>query len=140
MGFAIPVDAVNRIVPQLIQHGRLIRPGIGIVPFRDQRTRQFQLTGLLVREVQPNSPASEIGIRPTQMVEYSRGFRTFLRIQYGDLIVAGNGEPIEDLDAWFSFLEKHKAGDQVTLTLIRDLRTPDQQKIDVEIKLAPSDE
>jgi S1-C subfamily serine protease len=140
VGFAIPVDTVNRIVPELIRHGRIIRPEIGIVPFRDQMTRQLQLTGVLVREVQPGSPAAAVDLQPTQTVEYVRGFRVHYRIRYGDLIVAGDGEPIEDLDDWYSFLEKHGVGDRVTLTIIRDLRTPQQRKMDVQLTLVGPEE
>jgi S1-C subfamily serine protease len=140
VGFAIPVDTVNRIVPQLIRHGRIIRPDIGIIPFRDQMARQLDLAGVLVRDVYPDSPATQVGIQPTQVVEVSRGFRVYQRIRLGDLIVAGNGEPIEDLDDWFSFLEKHQIGDRVTLTIVRELKTPQERKLDVEVTLvAPQD-
>ena len=136
VGFAIPVDTVNRIVPQLIRHGRIIRPEIGIIPVsRSDDASAMQLTGVLVREIQAGSPAAEAGMQPTQTVEYTRGFRVHYRIRYGDLIVAGDGEPIEDLDDWFSFLEKHSVGDRVTLTVIRDLRTPQQVKMDIELTL-----
>jgi S1-C subfamily serine protease len=140
VGFAIPVDTVNRIVPQLIQHGRIIRPEIGIVPFGDSMTRQLGLKGVLIREIHPGSPAAKVGMQPTELVEYTGRFRVYRRIRYGDLIVAGDGEPIEDLDNWFSLMEKHSVGDRVTLTIIRDLRTSDQEKLDVEVVLGgPAD-
>jgi S1-C subfamily serine protease len=140
VGFAIPVDTVNRIVPQLIKHGRVIRPEVGLIPFRDQMTRQLGLTGVLVREVHAGSSAAAARIQPTRMMEYSRGFRLYRRFSYGDLIVAADGEAIEDLDDWFSFLEKHQVGDSVTLTLVRDLETPQQQKLDVTLTLAGPEE
>jgi S1-C subfamily serine protease len=140
VGFAIPVDTVNRIVPQLIKHGRVIRPEVGLIPFRDQMTRQLGLTGVLVREVDAGSPAATAGIQPTRMVEYTRGFRLYRRFSYGDLIVAAEGGAIEDLDDWFSFLEKHQVGERVTLTIVRDLETPQQQKLDVTLTLAGPEE
>jgi S1-C subfamily serine protease len=135
VGFAIPVDTVNRIVPELIQHGRIIRPDIGITPFQDQMTRQLNLEGVLVREVETGSPADQAGIQPTQMVEYTTGFRRIRRIQYGDLIVAADGAQLKSLDDWFSFLEQHQVGDRVTLTIVRSLGTPEQSKLELELGL-----
>lgn len=135
VGFAIPVDTVNRIVPELIRHGRIIRPGIGIEPFQDQMTRQLDLPGVLIKDVDVGSPADKAGMRPTRMVEYTTGFQRFRRIQYGDLIVEADGEAVENLDDWFSFLEKHKVGDRVTLTVIRDYGTREQEKVALELPL-----
>ncbi len=98
-------------------------------------TRQLHLTGVLVREIHAGSPAAAAGMQPTQTVEYAHRFRVDYGIRYGDLIVAGDGEPIDDLDNWFSFLEKHAVGDRVKLTVIRDLRAPQEQKLDIEITL-----
>lgn len=140
IGFAIPVDTVNRIVPELIRHGRIIRPETGIVPFRDRMTRQLDLEGVLVRDVYQGTPADLKGIRPTQTIQYLAGFRKHVRIRYGDLIVAGNGAPIKNLDDWFSFLEKQQVGNEITLTLIRDLATPEERREDVQLELiAPLD-
>jgi S1-C subfamily serine protease len=136
IGFAIPVDTVNRIVPQLIKHGRIIRPEIGMIPFRDHMARQLRRSGVLVRDVYPDSPSSVAGLQPTRMVEISRGYLVSRRVQFGDLIIAADGEPIENLDDWYSFLEKHNVGDQVTLTVIRDLTTAQQTQLDLPITLA----
>jgi S1-C subfamily serine protease len=140
VGFAIPVDTVNRIVPQLIQHGRIIRPDIGMVPFNDQTTRRLGLTGVLVREIHPNSPAAQARMQGTKIVQFARGLRVVRGFRLGDLIVAADGDPIEDLDDWFSLMERHSIGDRITLTIIRDLQTPQQDQLDVEVTLGePSD-
>jgi S1-C subfamily serine protease len=136
IGFAIPVDTVNRIVPQLIKHGRIIRPEIGMIPFRDQMARQLRRTGVLVRDIYPDSPASAAGLQPTQMVELSRGFVSSRRVRFGDLIVAADGEKIENLDHWYSFLERHNVGDRIKLKVIRDLSTPQQHELEIPITLA----
>jgi S1-C subfamily serine protease len=137
VGFAIPVDIVNRTVPELIRHGRIVRPDVGIVPFHDQLTRQFELDGVLVRDVYVDSPAAKAGIEPTKAEQFTKGFRVLYRIRLGDLIVAANGQPIKDLDAWFTFLEQHQVGDRVTLRVVRGLRTSRERQLDVEVVLAP---
>lgn len=135
VGFAIPVDTVNRIVPALIRDGRILRPTIGIAPFGDQMIRQFDLTGVLVKDVEPNSPAMLVGIQPTQAIGYQSGMRVRYRFRYGDLIVAANETPIRDLNDWFTFLESQSVGDEVTLTIIRGLRTPKERKQEVKVVL-----
>lgn len=136
VGFAIPVDTVNRVVPELIRHGKLIRPDIGIIPFQDQRTRELQLEGVLVRDVYPRSVAEQAGLRGTLVEKVSRGLIVNYRVRYGDLIVAADGEPITSLDDWYSFLERHRTGEQVALTVVRDLRTPEQRKEEITVTLA----
>ena len=138
VGFAIPVDTVNRIVPQLIRHGRIIRPDIGMVPFGDRLTQQFGLTGVLVREVYPDSPAAEAGLKPTQTVGLRQGSRLKLRFSFGDLVVAVDGESVQSLDHWFSILEKHRAGDEVELTVVRNPRTGGQRQLQVKVRLEES--
>lgn len=135
VGFAIPVDTVNRIVPELIRHGRIMRPSIGVAPFRDQMTRQLDLNGVLVREVAADSPAMKVGIQPTQFIGYQRGLRVSYRVRYGDLIVAVNDTTIRDLNDWFTFLENQRVGDEVTLTVVRDLRTSKERKEQIKVKL-----
>jgi S1-C subfamily serine protease len=136
VGFAIPVDTVNRVVPELIRHGKLIRPDIGIIPFQDQRTRELQLEGVLVRDVYPRSVAEQAGLRGTLVEKVSRGLIVNYRVRYGDLIVAADGEPITSLDDWYSFLERHRTGEKVALTVVRDLRTPEQRKEEISVTLA----
>ncbi len=135
VGFAIPVDTVNRVIPELIRHGRLIRPDIGIGPFLDQKTRELNLVGVLVRDVHEGTPAAEAGLQDTKFEAIPPGYFT---VRYGDLIVAANGEAIDDLDDWYSFLERHKVGDQVTLSIVRDLMSNQQRKLDVPVRLAES--
>lgn len=139
IGFAIPVDTVNRVVPQLIQHGRLMRPTIGIVPFSDQMTRQLGLQGVLIREIERGSPAETAELQPTQILQYQRGFTRVIRRHFGDLIIQADRTPIENLDDWFTFLEQHKNGDGVTLTVVRGLQTNDQQKVEVNVNLVDPD-
>ena len=66
IGFAIPVDEVNRLVPQLIRHGRVIRPGLGIQVGPARLAAELGLSGVLILGVVPDGPAPKAGIRPTR--------------------------------------------------------------------------
>jgi S1-C subfamily serine protease len=113
IGFAIPVDEVNPVVTELIRHGKVVRPGLGIVA-TDQVSRQLRLPGVLVLKVVPDGPAAQAGIRPTAM-------NTAGRItQLGDVIVSINGEKIEKSADLSRVLAKHKVGETVKVEVVRD--------------------
>jgi len=118
IGFAIPVDEVNRVVPQLIKKGKLDRPGLGVQILEDQSARELSVEkGALITRAYPNSPASRAGLRSTRWV-YSGLHR---RIRLGDIITAIDDNPIEKANDFFDILErKYKIGDTVTLTILRD--------------------
>ncbi len=113
IGFAIPVDTVNRVVPQLIRYGKIIRPGLGVQVAEDQLTRELGLTGVLIVDVVPGSPAAKAGIRPTM-----RG--TLGRVKLGDVITAIDGKKIESVNDLFLLLEQYKIGDVVIIAVLRD--------------------
>jgi S1-C subfamily serine protease len=118
IGFAIPVDEVNRVVPQLIKKGKLERPGLGVQILEDQSARELGVDkGALITRVYPNSPASRAGLRSTRSV--SSGLHR--RIRLGDIITAIDDNPVEKANDFFDILErKYKIGDTVTLTIVRD--------------------
>jgi S1-C subfamily serine protease len=118
IGFAIPVDEVNRVVPQLIKKGKLERPGLGVRILEDQSARELGVNkGALIRDVYPNSPASRAGLRPTRRVRSGLSGR----IRLGDIITAIDDNPVEKANDFFDILEKkYKIGDAVTLTVLRD--------------------
>ncbi len=66
IGFAVPVDTVNRVVPQLIRHGRIIRPGLGVRIADDATARRFGLQGVLIIQVEKGSAAETAGLRGHQ--------------------------------------------------------------------------
>ena len=113
IGFAAPVDLVNRIVPQLISEGRVIHAGIGVVPAQDQIAERLDLTGALVLEVREGSAAMRAGIRPTMRDEEGR-------LVLGDLIVAVDGQPVRSAEDLRSLLEAKPVGSRVRVTLDRD--------------------
>lgn len=113
IGFAIPVNTVKTIVPQLIEHGRLIRPVLGIETLTDYWTRRLRVKGvaiLSVREGMPADVAGMVGVR-----EDRRG-----AIHLGDVIIAINGESVTNEDSLLTQLERHKPGDIVEVTTLKD--------------------
>ncbi len=123
IGFAIPVDEVNRVVPQLIRHGKVIRPGIGATLAPDQLTEQLGRRGVLVMRTVPNGPAAQAGLRPTRRDVVGR-------IRLGDFIVGVNGEAIETRNDFYDRLQQRKVGETLTLTIERD-----GQRLDVNVTL-----
>ncbi|MFT3923704.1 MAG: trypsin-like peptidase domain-containing protein [Myxococcales bacterium] len=123
IGFAVPADTIGRVVPQLIQYGREIRPSIGVELAEDAIVQRFGLQGALVLNVVPNSPAAKAGLKPT--VQDASG-----RISLGDLIIAVDGGPVTKNADLFLALEKHKEGERAKLSLQRG-----NSMVEVEVEL-----
>lgn len=115
IGFAVPVDTVNRIVPELIKHGKLIRPGLGISLVPDAMARRWGVKGVIIGKVGRGSAAERIGLHGAR--ETAAG-----RIELGDIIVAVDGKPVETIDDLMDVMEQHKVGDQVTIEFARGNR------------------
>jgi S1-C subfamily serine protease len=119
VGFAVPVDTVNRVVPQLIAHGKVVRPGLGVGLVRKAVARRLGVgNGVLVLEVSPQSGAAEAGLQATRRDRNGR-------LVLGDVIVAIDGKAIDSDDDLATVLEDYKAGDRVKVTLVRDGREQD---------------
>lgn len=116
VGFAIPVNTVSRWVPELIAHGRVIRSGLGVVTFSDAIARRNHIDGVLLRYVPADSAAARAGLRGPQR---RRADGAILR---GDVIVAVNGEPIENEDDLFNAFDAFGVGDEVEITYVREGR------------------
>ena len=113
IGFAVPIDTIARVVPELIKHGRELRPTIGVELAEDAVTRRLGLVGALILNVVPNSPAARAGLRPTQQDQRTG------RIAIGDTIIGAGETPIKNNAELYLALETHKAGDTIKLTLNR---------------------
>ena len=120
VGFAIPVGTLARIVPQLIQRGKVIRPDAGIA-------RVYQTdAGLLVAALTPDGPAERAGVRGFKVVRERRRQGPFVaefeRIDRSgaDLIVAVAGQPVKTADDFLSAVESKNPGDQVLMTVERE--------------------
>lgn len=124
IGFAVPADILNRIVPQLIRNGKVERPGLGIFIFDDATVRRrVGKPGVLIRGITPDSAALEAGLKGTSYNEQGD-------LVLGDLIVAIDDEPVENQADLFDVLEKKKVGDAVSVTIERE-----DKKIDIEVTL-----
>lgn len=126
VGFAVPVDTVNRVVPQLIATGKYVRPVLGIEV--DERlnqliSRELDVTGVAVLRVTPGSAAASAGLR---------GVRTEPdgSIVPGDIIVAVDGTKVESVARLLAELDEHQVGDLVRLTVLRE-----GQNVEVDVKL-----
>jgi 2-alkenal reductase len=112
IGFAIPADLVNRVVPALINRGRAPLPGIGITPVAPELVARAGINGVVLAEVGRGTPAAEAGLRP-----YNR--RTG---DLGDVIVGVNGRPVETLSTFVAELDRAGIDAQVELTVRRGER------------------
>jgi S1-C subfamily serine protease len=123
IGFAVPVDTVNQVVPQLIAYGKVVRPGLGVAIARDALARRLELKGVLIIEVTPEGGAAQAGLRPTRRDGSGR-------LVLGDVIVAIDGKPVENGNDLADRMEEHKVGDRVTVTVERNGR-----RLDAEVML-----
>jgi S1-C subfamily serine protease len=113
IGFAIPVDEVNRIVPRLIRDGRFVRPALGVTAGPPGLQRALRLPkGVPLVQVAPGSPAARAGLQP-----FRRGRGN--EIIAGDVITAVNDEPVESLDDVLALLERRQPGERITLSVWR---------------------
>ena len=113
IGFAIPVDEVNRVVPRLIKDGKFVRPALGIQPAPEAFQRALGLQkGVVIVGVLPDSPAHKAGIRPFMRAADGSLVR-------GDVIVALGSKEVSTLDDLQTELEQRQAGETVTITVAR---------------------
>lgn len=127
VGFAIPANTLARVIPQLIQHGRVVRAEAGIArvyPTDD---------GLLVISVTRGGPAERSGIRGPRLIRRRRGpfVETRIDVSSADLIIAVDGNAVSNFDELLTEVERRRPGEQATLTILRDER-PIQVTITLE--------
>ncbi|MDD8014942.1 MAG: trypsin-like peptidase domain-containing protein [Acidobacteriota bacterium] len=116
IGFAVPVDIIKKIVPEIIRFGKVIRPGIGATLLGDQYARRLDVKGAILLEVPRDSAAYETGLRGFGR---DRAGRLYIR----DIITALDGIRIASYDDFYNALDNYKIGDTVTLTVQREGRT-----------------
>jgi S1-C subfamily serine protease len=109
IGFAIPVNTVKEVVPQLISYGRILRPTIGVELASDRWVARYRIEGLPVVQVYPGLPAAKAGIKGAW-----RGQRG--EVVLGDIITAIGGQPIRSNNDYYDALESLSPGDTVTIT------------------------
>jgi len=115
IGFAVPADTVNRVVPELIRSGRYERPNLGLE--LDERinarlARMFDMRGVFVVKVERGSAAEAAGLRGV-------GVTANGSVVIGDVITAVDGKPIESVDKLLALLDDRRGAAQVQLTVTR---------------------
>jgi S1-C subfamily serine protease len=132
VGFAVPVDTVNRVVPQLIASGRYAPPSLGIEvdeSLNRALMHELGLQGVAVLRVAPGSSAHEAGLRGVRVIEETN------QIVPGDVILAVDGDAVDSVAQLLSRLDDKQVGDAVRLSVWRDGNT-----IDVTVALQASGE
>ena len=109
IGFAVPVDTVNRVAPDLIRNGRVPTPGLGIVSASESVATRLGVEGVIVVRTVPDSPADRAGLRG---IDRSTG-------ALGDVIVAVNDNAVQRLADLTEALEQIGVGQTVELTVKR---------------------
>lgn len=113
IGFAIPVNTVKEVVPELIQHGRIVRPVLGVAVAPDHWAQQVGIEGVPILRVEPNSAAAEAGLQGATRNAWGQ-------ISLGDVIVAIEDYPVANDDQLLSALEHYQPGDKVKVSLMRN--------------------
>lgn len=126
IGFAVPVDTVNRVVPQLIAKGRYVRPRIGIYGDDDigrPILAELGVEGVLILRVEVDSPADRAGLIATRVTDSGE-------IIPGDIVQSVDGKPVSEMADLIEVLEQYRVGDVVVLGLRRG-----RASIDVPVTL-----
>jgi 2-alkenal reductase len=110
IGFAIPVDVVNRVATELIRTGRVPVPGIGIIAASERETTRLGVDGVVIVRAVPQSPAAKAGL---EGADVNGGV-------VADIITAVNGEPVHSMSDLASILEDVGVGKTAKLTVQRD--------------------
>lgn len=112
IGFAVPVEVINRVVPQLIDFGKIVRPGIGVSIANDDVSARFGIEGVIILSVAPGSPAEAAKLRAT--------YRQGNQIYFGDIIVSVNGVKIKSVNDLSDMFDDLKAGETIRLGIWRE--------------------
>jgi S1-C subfamily serine protease len=115
IGFAVPVDTVGRIVPQLIRHGKVKRAGLGVRILPDSLAAGWGVAGVIIRQVGAGSAADAAGLR-SMTVDRRGNARSF------DVIVELDGNPVRNFNDLYQALDGRRAGEKVSLRYQRDGR------------------
>jgi S1-C subfamily serine protease len=125
VGFAVPVSNIARVVPQLMQKGRVVRPDVGIqIVFQTER-------GLLIAKLVQGGPAERAGLRGPKVVRERRRQGPFVTESElvdraaADLIVGVDGKRLTTADEFLSAIESHNPGEEAVITVIREGRLVD---------------
>ena len=116
IGFAVPVDTVNRVVPHLLAYGAYLRPTLGIAADDDISEaigRELGVEGVLVLRVEAGSAAQKAGLRGTRVTQGGE-------VVPGDIILAVEDEPVQRVGALVDLLERFRVGDEIRFAVYRE--------------------
>ncbi|WP_184036239.1 trypsin-like peptidase domain-containing protein [Chitinivorax tropicus] len=115
IGFAVPVDTVNKVVPQLIRYGKYLRPTIGIhvdEAWNQRLSAMLNIRGVVVLRVAPGGAAERAGMKGVILNRNGT-------VAAGDIIVAVEGRPVDTVNKWNARLDDYEIGDRVKLSVVR---------------------
>ncbi len=127
IGFAVPADTVNRVVPELIATGRYTRPALGIAideNLNRQVTRQLGVQGVVVLRVEPGSAAGAAGLRGSRLAEDGRFFP-------GDIIQSVEGTRVDSVSKLLARLDDFRGDERIRLGILREGR---EMELTVDLK------
>jgi S1-C subfamily serine protease len=132
IGFAIPINTAKAVLDDLVHLGRVRRPEIGVrtIPIGPELANQLGLaadSGLLIVDVVPGSAAERAGLRAGTEKAYLGNYPIMIG---GDLLVAIEGQPVEDQQDLSHVMQNHRSGDTVTVTIYRG-----KKRMDVKVVL-----
>ena len=132
IGFAIPINTAKAVLDDLVHLGRVRRPEIGVrtIPIGPELANQLGLaadSGLLIVDVVPGSAADRAGLRAGTEKAYLGNYPIMIG---GDLLVAIEGQPVEDQQDLSHVMQNHRSGDTVTVTIYRG-----KKRMDVKVVL-----
>lgn len=113
IGFAVPVNTVKRVVPQLIKFGKIIRPSIGVSILHDSIASRWRIQGLIIAKVQPGGPADRAGLQSIQETRIGR-------LKLSDIITKVDGKSVNRVDDLARILDRHRVGEEITFEIRRN--------------------
>ena len=116
IGFAIPVNTVKEVVPQLIAYGKILRPVLGIERASDAWIKRNKITGVPIVRTYRGFPADDVGMTGARRVGRND-------IVLGDVITGVDGQPVRINEDYLSIMEKRRVGDTVTIETERAGKT-----------------
>ncbi len=122
IGFVIPINLVKRVVPELIEHGHVVRGDIGITHV------EVVETGLRIARLEPDGAAAQAGLKGPKISK--RGVFIVQDVSAADIIIAVDAEKVATPAEFLGFIESKKPGESVTITVLRD-----ERPVDVTIEL-----
>ena len=127
IGFAVPSDTVSRVVPQLIEKGRVTRAGLGVQLLPDHVTARSGVEGVAVYAVHEQTPAAASGLAGLSVSRSGD-------LVFGDIITAVDKTPVRTIEDLQAVLDHRKPGDRVALTVSRAGKTRDLSLTLVEVE------